>query len=110
MSSVAPKLEIGKPRLFTARALLIVHAFNILLVIPVFISMLAVSLMRLSILTLLVPILTLVGTAYFLPFGLGNAYISRRVRSMKASPAADQESYIVQLKATPRVCSGLRAM
>ncbi len=105
-----PKIEIAQPRLFTLGAILIVSAYGLLLAVPIFASMLAVSLLRIGIMTVLVPCAAIAATAFFLPVGLGNPYVGRRLRSLP--PAADGRGavVVVQLTLWPRIRSGLRAM
>ncbi len=104
------KIEITQPRLFTSSALAVVSAYGVLLAAPFCISVLVVSSMKLGIQTALIPLLVVMATACFLPFGLGNTYISRLVRSL--SPATDRsgDGFIVQLTLSPRTRSGLWAI
>ncbi len=88
----------------------VVCAFGVLLGIPLFISVLVVSLMRPGIFSLLIPLLVIVVTLYFLPFGLGNAYVARLIRSLKPTTDKNQEAFIVQLTVCPRIRSGLLAV
>jgi hypothetical protein len=44
-------------------------------------SLLAVTLIKLGALTVLIPLLTIAVTAYFLPFGLGNPVVRNLVRA-----------------------------
>jgi hypothetical protein len=110
MPSTISKIEIAPPKLFTMGAVLVVCAFGILLGIPVLISVLAVSLMRPGILSLLIPLLVIAATAYFLPFGLGNAYVARLVRSLTPTTDKNQAGFVVQLTLSPRIRSGIRAV
>jgi len=91
-------------------AILIVSAYGLLLAVPVFASMLAVSLMKIGIMTVLVPCAAIAATAFFLPAGLGNPHVGRLLRSLP--PAADDRGavVVVQLTLWPRIRSGLRAM
>ena len=110
MPSDAAKMEITRPRLFTTSAVAVVNAYGILLVLPIFSSILVVSVIRLGVLTILIPLAALATTAFFLPFGLGNAYITRLVRSLDPSGDRNGERFIVQLTVSPRLRSGLRAL
>jgi hypothetical protein len=103
-------LEITAPRLFTLGAVVAVNAYGLLLVVPLFVSILAVSLVKFGLLTILIPFLVVAATAYFLPFGLGNAHITRLVRSLAPAATKDGEGFIVQLTLCPRLRSGLRAI
>ena len=91
-------------------AVVAVNAYGLLLVVPLFISILAVSLIKFGLLTVLIPLLVVAATAYFLPFGLGNAHIARLVRSLTPAAAKDGDGFIVQLTLSPRLRSGLRAI
>ena len=109
MQSNSATVEIAQPRLFTAGAVAVVNAYGMLLAAPLFISMLAVSLMKYGILTSLIPLLGVAAMAYFLPLGLGNAHITRLVRSLNPVSGKDENGFIVQLTLSPRIRSGLRA-
>jgi hypothetical protein len=104
------KIEIARPRLFTTGAVVIVNAYGGLLIAPVFLSILAVSVIKLGVLTVLIPLLAVAATAYFLPFGLGNTYITRLVRSLNPGAGQNGDGFVVQLTVAPRLRSGLRAL
>jgi hypothetical protein len=89
--------------------MLIVWAFGVLLVVPLVVSALVVSLYSFGSHTLILPIVAVLAATWFLPFGFGNPYVSRLVRSRQRSPSS-QERFIVQLKITPRLATGLRAI
>ena len=110
MQTKSATIEIAQPKLFTMGAVVAVNAYGLLLVAPLFISIMAVSVMTLSLLTLLIPLLVVAATAYFLPFGLGNTHITRLVRSLTPAATKDGEGFIVQLTLSPRIRSGLRAI
>jgi hypothetical protein len=110
MQTNVATIEIGKPRLFSLGAAVIVNAYGILLVAPLFIAILVVSLLTFSLLTLLIPLLVVAATAYFLPFGLGNTHIARLVRKINPNSSMSNEGFIVQLTLSPRLSSGLRAI
>ena len=110
MQSNSVKIEITQPRLFTAGAVVVASAYGILLAVPFCISVLVISTVRLGIHTALIPLLVVMATAYFLPFGLGNTYITRLVRSLNRSAGQSEDGFIVQLTLSPRIRSGLRAV
>jgi len=110
MLSQAAQLEIAPPKRFTLGAILIVHAWNLLLVVPVFASLLIVSLMKLSVFTILIPAAAVILTAWYIPFGQGNAYLARLVSSWGAVAPPGRPAFIVQLTLFPRLRSGLRAL
>jgi hypothetical protein len=89
--------------------MLIVWGFGLLLVVPLVVSALVVSVYSFGSHSLILPIVAVLITTWFLPFGFGNPYVSRLVRSQRRSPGA-QERFIVQLKLTPRLATGLRAI
>jgi hypothetical protein len=88
----------------------VVNAYGILLATPIFSSIIVVSVIKLGVLTILIPLLAVAATAYFLPFGLGNAYITRLVRSLIPGAGKNEDGFIVQLTLSPRLRSGLRAL
>jgi hypothetical protein len=110
MDSNSATIEIAQPRLFTAGAVLAVSAYGILLAVPFFVAILVVSLIKFGILTALIPLLVVAATAYFLPFGLGNAHVTRLVRSLNPAAGKSEDGFIVQLTLSPRIRSGLRAI
>ena len=89
MPSDSAKIEITQPRLFTTGAVAVVNAYGILLITPIFSAIIVVSVIKLGVLTVLIPLLVLAATAFFLPFGLGNTHVTRLVRSL--NPGAGQE-------------------
>jgi hypothetical protein len=103
-------VEILPPRVFTPGAILLIATFGVLLVAPVLLSLLAVTLIKLSIFTVLIPLLTMAVTAYFLPCGLGNPVARRLVRSLGVGANEEKDGFIVQVTMSPRIRSGLRAV
>jgi len=110
MPSTTAKIEIGQPRVFTAGAVAVVCAYGVFLCVPVFLSVLFMSLRKFGVLSLLYPFLTMAATTWSLPFGFGNAYVARLVRALHPAAAKDQDGFIVQLTLAPRIRSGLRAL
>ena len=110
MPSDLAKIEITRPRLFTASAVAVVNAYGMLMITPIFFAIISVSVVKLGVLTVLIPLLALAATAYFLPFGLGNTHITRLVRSLNPSVGQNGDGFIVQLTISPRLRSGLRAL
>ena len=110
MPSASAKFEIIRPRRFTAGAVVVVSAYGILMITPVFAAIVAVSVIKLGVLTVLIPLLALAATAFFLPFGLGNTHVARLVRSLNPAASPNGDGFIVQLTVTPRLRSGLRAV
>ena len=110
MHTNSATIEIAKPRLFTAGAVAIVSAYGILLATPFLISVLVISVIQFGILTVLIPLLVVAATAYFLPFGLGNTHVTRLVHSLNPAAAKDEDGFIVQLTLSPRLRTGLLAL
>ena len=110
MHSHSARIEINRPRLFTAGAVAIVNAYGILLATPILSSILVVSVIKLGVLTVAIPLLAVAATACFLPFGLGNAHITRLVRALNPDAGKDEDGFIVQLTLSPRLRSGLRGL
>ena len=71
MHSDSARIEIARPRLFTVGAVAVVNAYGVLLATPIFSSIIAVSVIKLGVLTVLIPLLAVAATAYLLPSGLG---------------------------------------
>ena len=109
MAANAATIQISQPKRFGLGAALTVNAYGLLLMAPVFVSMLVASILPLGILTALLPLLVVAAAAYFLPFGMGNTHITRLVRSFAASAASGRDGFVVQLTLTPKLRSGLRA-
>lgn len=110
-SPVAPnqlRIEINKPKIFTAPAVLVICAYGFFLCVPVFISLLALSLRKLGLFSFIYPLLVIAATSFFLPFGFGNPYINRLLRR-KIPPIAN-DALIVQITLKPRIRSGIRAL
>ena len=110
MPSDSAKIEITRPRLFTAGAVAVVNAYGMLMITPIFSAIIAVSVIKLGVLTVLIPLLALAVMAFFLPFGHGNTHVSRLVRSLNPGAGPNEDGFIVQLTVSPRLRSGLRAL
>lgn len=111
MQTSAATMETTEPKVFTLGAAVMVNAYGLLLVAPLFAAMVVVSLMKFSALTVLVPLAVVAGTAYLLPFGGGNTYVRRLVHSLVgAAEGKGAEGFVVQLTLSPRLRSGVRAV
>jgi hypothetical protein len=104
------KIEIAQPRVFTLGAVLAINAYGLFLAVPIFAAVLVVSVLQFGLLTVLIPFLAIAVTAVFLPFGLGNSYVARLVRSLSPAPSRDPQGFIVQLTLWPRLQTGIRAV
>jgi hypothetical protein len=110
ISPTVVELEIKPPKRFGFRALLAVHLYGVVLVIPVLSGVVALSLLPPGYGPLFLPLAGLALTILFLPLGMGNSYISRLVRSFSPEGANDEGGHIVQLTLTPRLRAGLRGL
>ncbi len=110
MPAAIPQLEVKPPTIFTTGVVLSMSLYGLILVIPVFISMMVVSVLHFGALTFLVPLATIAVTAFFLPVGFGNPYVARLVRPLRPQSAVHQNCYVVQLTRNPRNRSGLLAL
>ncbi len=100
--------ELKRPKVYTAAAVIAVHAYGLFLVIP-FLAAVVVLSLYIAEWALVVPFVAIAVTAFILPFGLGNPHVCRLVRSF--CPAAAQgNGFIVQLTYQPRFRSGLMAI
>lgn len=108
--STTPHIEIGQPKVFTLRAVLILSAYGVLLAVPFLASLLVVSVLKLGVLTVLIPVMAVASAAFFLPFGLGNPYVSRLVQRLNPAAGKTDAGFVVQLSVSPRIRSGLSAV
>lgn len=91
-------------------AVMIISAYGVLLLLPLFFSILLVSLLKFSLLTILIPLLVVIATVCLLPFGLGNTYVTRLVSSLATAAGKGEDEFVVQLTLSPRIRSGVRAI
>jgi hypothetical protein len=110
MTSSSARITITQPRLLTMGAVLRITAYGLVLAIPTFIAMIAVSVLPLGVLTVLLPLLVIGVMTFFLPVGLGNPYVARLIRSLDQSSGGEPGGFMVQLARVPRIRSGLRAL
>jgi hypothetical protein len=110
MTSTELKIQVSAPRRLTFGAVLAISAYGMLLVIPVLLSVVFVSFLRLSTLTFIVPLLAVLLSIYFLPLGFGNPYVKKLVRSLQPEPSPGHTSFIAQITFNPRIRTGLRAL
>jgi hypothetical protein len=88
---------------------MIIWSYGLMLVLPVFLSILVASVLRLSALTLVLPLLGIVVSIFLLPFGFGNAYAAKLIGSIAGAAPRPEDHFFVQLTLSPRIRSGLRA-
>lgn len=110
MTPAASQFQSSPPRLLTFGTVLLISAYGLLLVIPVLLSIIIVSLLHLSLLTFLLPVLAVALTTFLLPLGFGNPYVVRLARSLPPNPVMTSSSFVVQLTFSPRLRSGVRAL
>ena len=110
MFPMAAKIQVRPSAAFRTGAVLIVCAYGILLMIPVLLAMMAVSLFQFGWMTFAVPCLVICAATFVLPFGFGNAHITRLVRPLAPPGQLASNSFTVQLTFHPRLRSGLRAL
>jgi hypothetical protein len=111
---IIAQISVGRPERFSAGAMLALNAYGLVLVIPVVVAVAGMTLLHAGYSSLLLPLAAVALTAYFLPFGLGNAHVARMVRSARV-PAAriadtDEVGFVVQLTLEPRIRPGLRGL
>jgi hypothetical protein len=110
MQSNAATIEIAEPRLFTAGAVAVINVYGILLAAPFVVSVFVVSVIKFGALTVLIPLLVVAATAFFLPFGLGNTHVTRLVQKLNPAAGKGGNGFIVQLTFSPRLRAGFRAV
>lgn len=110
----AVQLDVSPPRRFTTGAVLIVSAFGLVSVLPFFIAILAMSVLSVGVqaflvLSLVILLLGVSMGAFLLPLGFGNPYLVHLVRSFQPA-GQERDGFIVQLRMSPRLRTGLRAL
>ncbi|HWQ91676.1 MAG TPA: hypothetical protein VN673_08390 [Clostridia bacterium] len=109
-AQTSPEMTTRPPRLLTPGAVMRLSAQGLLLLVPALLSALfVVSLLPFGKMTFLVPLLILLASMVFLPFGFGNAYATRLVHKLDPQAGKSPDTFIVQLTLTPRLRSGLSA-
>jgi len=109
MPAGMPHVEVSAPRLLGVGAVAIIWAYGLLVAVPVVVAALVISVCQFGLLSFLLPLAAIGITVIFLPFGCGNAHVSRIVAALKRAAPDDQDGYTVQLTLRPRLRSGLRA-
>jgi len=105
-----PQLEIKPATILSPGAVLTMSLFGFVLLLPVLVSMMVVSVLKFGLVTFLLPLATIAAATFFLPFGFGNPYVAKLVRSLKPDSGGPKQLYIVQLTRVPRQRSGLWAI
>jgi hypothetical protein len=108
--STGAKLEIRPALQFAFRAVLIVSAFGLLLVIPVLLSMLVLSSLHFGIWTALIPLIAISAATLLLPFGFGNTYVAKLARLLRPVDWNASDCFVVQVTLNPRIRSSFRAL
>lgn len=109
-SVTAIELEIQSPKHYRLGAVVAVHVYGLLLLLPVLGAVVMMSLLPPAYWSLLLPFVAAAVTVLLLPIGLGNFYVSRLVRSFCIDAKQPQQGYIVQLTFLPRLRTGVRAV
>lgn len=105
------KLEVQPPKRFGFGALVIMSCYGFVLALPLVLAIVLISSVKTGlVLSILIPVLTLASMVFCLPFGLGNLYATKVVRSLFPDVLSDENSYIVQLTFVPRLRTGVRAL
>jgi hypothetical protein len=110
MSSNAPQIEIAEPKLYKTGAIIVVSAYGMVGIIPVFVLFLVVSLTGYRISTLLIALGVIALVAWLLPLASGNTYVTKLVRSLNPAAGSASDSFIVQLTLSPRIRYDIRAL
>lgn len=105
----APQLEIATPRRFDSRAVWCLNGYGLVLALPVFLAVMAMSALPFGLPAVSLPILAILLGAFFLPFGFGNRHVARLVKRGSGKDP-DPEQFIVQLTLDPRIHSGFRGL
>jgi hypothetical protein len=107
--SQKPVLEVATPDRFGSKAVARVNMYGLVLTLPVLIAVILMSAMPFGILAALLPLLAILGGAFFLPFGFGNRYIVGLVKSRTGEEPGPNQ-FIVQVTLTPRIHGGIRGL
>ena len=110
MPSNPATITVSEPRLFNGRAVALVNGYGLLICPPILIAVVAVSFIPLGYLTALLPLLAFALTAYLLPFGFGNSYVTSLVERLGVPAGSGKQCFVVQLTLSPRIRKGLRAL
>lgn len=104
------RLTIGRPRRLTTVPVLILHAYGLLLFVPVLAAILVASSLGTLSLVALVAVAAFAVATFFLPIGFGNPYVKRLVREYLPPQAEESDRFVVQVTLNPRLHSGLRGL
>jgi hypothetical protein len=108
MSESTPRFESRRATLLTNRALLVLNAYGVMLMIPALVAILTVSIIRLSWWSVVIPAVAVVISLLLLPLGFGNLSLSRWLRPVREK--LGQPSFVVQLRFVPQRRSMARAL
>src|SRR5258708_1318506 len=110
MPASSAQLEVRPPTLLKGGAVFTISLYGLILVIPVFLSMMIVSVLQFGVITLLVPLGTIGLATFFLPLGFGNPHVTKLVRRLLPPSNHQPDTYVVQLTRNPRNRSGFMAV
>jgi hypothetical protein len=91
-------------------AVLAEHVYGLLLLVPVLSAVIAMSLLPPAYWSFFLPFVAALFTVLFLPFGMGNSFVSRVVGTFCPEAREGHHGYIVQLTLVPRLRTGFRAI
>lgn len=110
MTETAPVFTIQPAKLFTSGAIVITSLYGFVLMLPVLVTILAVTLLKFGLWTFLIPLVVIGAATYFLPLGFGNPYVTRLVHPLRPPAVPPQDLFVVQLSTSPRIRSGPMAL
>jgi len=110
MTGRLPSFEVKAPTRFTILAVFSSSLYGLLLIVPVFAGILAITAFHFGLVTFLIPFGAILLATFFLPLGFGNLYIVLLVRSFAPKDRSDRDCTVVQLTKIPRLRSGPRAL
>ena len=110
MTTAGSKFQLQSASRFTTSAIVTSSLYGFILIVPVLLSILAVTAFRFGLVTFLIPLGAMALATFFLPLGFGNPYIVRLVQQLRPIAASDQDVYVVQVSREPRIRSGLMAI
>lgn len=103
------RMEVREPRLLSGAAVVLATGFGLLLLLPAFLALLAVSVLPFGWLTLALPLCVFGAATMLLPFGAGNPLIRKLAQHIPV-PSNSGPKFLVQVTFAPRLRSGPRAL
>jgi hypothetical protein len=107
------QIDTSPPKHFTAKAVFLINACGVFLLIPIGIAVLLtnLSLIFFPSLAFCVSVLLLAAILpiYFFPLGLGNYYVTRLTKRFHPNTIESESRFTVQVALSPRIKFGIRA-